>query len=305
VGTLPQRVAFRYAALQAAREITSHPGRIRTAGADGVRRELTAEVLAAFADAVEVRPGHRVAVNLSRRMKQLWDMFQQAPGKWEQFKAMLNVKATSWIGVARELPGKIKRMFADGKKWLEKAGSTLVSKIPLLRLYLDVGKLPGVGDWMKSALSYLPEPIQKAVSAITARANSLASWIDQLLKKHRVLAATGTAVSAALFAYIWFNVTEISWDVPEILRGFLGGYSFVELLHSLPESGLGLLLGLMFPGIPGGLVWNAILPITVALRIAYMVQRDYIEWAPGKELVLRWDKMGIEPPGNIASRVKI
>lgn len=267
---------------------------------------MTAEVLAAFAEAAVGSHDRRVAASISRRLKQLWDAFQQAPKKWDQFKKMLRVKATSWLGVARELPGKIKGMFKDAKKWLEKAGKTLVDKIPLLRLYFDVGaKLPSVGDWMKTAVNYLPESVQKALRAVSSKANSLAAWIDQLLKKHRVLATAGAAVSAAIFVYIWFNVTEISWDVPEIMRGFLGGYSFVELLHSLPESALGLLIGLMFPGIPGGLVWNAILPITVVLRLAYLIQKDYIEWSPGKELVIHWDKVGVEPPGNVPSRVRI
>lgn len=243
---------------------------------------------------------------MGRRLKQLWDAFQKAPEKWDAFKKMLRVKATSWIGVARELPGKIKSMFSDARKWLEKAGKTLVNKIPLLRLYFDVGtKLPSVGDWMKTAVSYLPDAAQKAIQGISTKANSLAAWIDELLKRHRVLTAAGAVVSAALFAYIWFNVTEISWDVPEILRGFLGGYTFVELLHSLPESALGLLISLMFPGIPGGLVWNAILPITVVLRLAYLIQKDYIEWSPGKELVIHWDKLGMESPGNVADRVSI
>lgn len=301
-----RRVAHRFAAIQAAREITSQPARIRTAAAASVRREMTAEVLAAFAEAVVGTHDRRVAASMSRRLKQLWDAFQKVPEKWDAFKKMLRVKATSWLGVTRELPGKIRRMFSDAKKWLEKAGKTLVSKIPLLRLYFDVGaKLPSVGDWMKTAVAHLPPAVQKAVNAISAKANSLASWIDQLLKKHRVLGAAGAVVSAAIFAYIWFNVTEISWDVPEIMRGFLGGYSFVELLHSLPESALGLVISMMFPGIPGGLVWNAILPITIVLRLAYLIQKDYIEWSPGKELVVHWDKLGVEPPENVRSRVSI
>jgi len=267
---------------------------------------MTAEVLAAFAEAAVGTHDHRVAASISQRLKQLWDVFQKAPEKWEAFKKMLGVKATSWLGVARELPGKIKQMFSEGKKWLAGAGQTLANKIPLLRLYFDVGvKLPSVGDWMAKALTHMPEPVQKAVRAISSKVKSLAAWIDELTKKHRVLRAAGVLTSAAVFALIWFNVTEISWDIPEILRGFLGGYSFVELVHSLPESALGFILGLMFPGLPGGLVWNVILPITVAMRLAWLIQQGAIEWKPGRELLVHWEKLGMTPPEGIPSQLKL
>lgn len=277
----------------------------KKAGTDSVRREMTAEVLAAFGDALVGDPRVRTA-SLTSRLKQLWDMFQSAPSKWEEFKRLLRVKATSWIGVARELPGKIRSMVAEGKKWLEKAGDTLIQKVPLLRLYFDVGlKFPSVGDWMDRALTKMPEPIQRAVSAIATRARSLAEWIDSLTKKHPVLRAAGAVTSAAVFAVIWLNVTELSWDIPEILRGFLGGYSFVELLRSLPESGVGLIISLLFPGIPGGLVWNAILPITLALRLAWLIQQGTIEWRPGKELAVNWKALGMEPPPDVTGQIRL
>jgi hypothetical protein len=276
----------------------------KKAGTDSVRRELTAEVLASFGDAVIGGPVR--TASLTTRLKQLWDMFQSAPQKWEEFKKLLGVKATSWVGAARELPGKIRSLIADGKKWLAKAGELLVKKVPLLRLYFDIGlKFPNVGDWMQKALAKMPEPIQRAVAAVASRARSLAEWLDSLVKKHPVLRAAGVVTSAAVFALIWFNVTELSWDLPEILRGFLGGYSFVELLHSLPESGVGFLISLLFPGIPGGLVWNALLPITIALRIAWLVQQGTVEWRPGKELVVNWKALGIEPPREVPERIPL
>jgi hypothetical protein len=265
---------------------------------------MSIEVLAAFGEAVVDDPNLKVA-NLSRRLKQLWETFQSAPAKWEQFKKLLGVRATSYFGVVRELPGKIQHMFRDAQKYLSKVGRELVNKVPLLKLYFDVGvKLPSVGDWMRQAVTYLPEPVQKAIAAISSKSNSLMQWVDQLVQKHKVIKPAATLISAAVFAFIWFNVVEVSWDVPEILRGFLGGYSFVELLHSLPESGMGFLIGLMFPGIPGGLAWNAILPITIALRLGWLIQKSYIEWSPGKELVIHWDRLGIQPPPReVAARI--
>lgn len=301
----PSTVALRWEVLQEARRVVAS-NQLRTASSNKVSRELTPEVLAAFAEGA-TEPSHQLrTASIGRRLKQLWNTFQKSPQKWEDFKRMLGVKATNWMGVARELPGKIKKMFSDGKKWLERAGRVLIEKIPLLKIYFDVGtKLPGVGDWMKAALKYAPPSVQKAVNAITSRVTSLAGWIDQLLKRHPVLTFTGVAVSAAVFAIIWFNVTEISWDLPEIIRGFLGGYSFVELVHSLPESALGFLISLLFPGIPGGLVWNVLLPITVALRLGYLVHKGYIKWSPGRELVILWDKLGIEPPEGVPSTMRV
>lgn len=293
------RVANRWLAYEAAVGVVSTPlprQARRDKAAAQVRREMTAEVLAAFGEAVVDDPHLKVA-NLSRKLKQLWQAFQSAPQQWEQFKSMLGVKATNFLGVARELPSKIKGMFREATKYLAKVGKLLHDKIPLLRLYLDVGvRLPSVGDWLKQAVQHMPEPIQKGIQAISTKANSLARWIDELVRKYPVVKPASMVVSAAVFAIIWFNVVEISWDIPEILRGFLGGYSFVELLHSLPESAVGFLLGMMFPGIPGGLLWNAILPITIALRLAWLIHKQYIEYSPGKELIIHWDRLGIEPP---------
>ena len=64
----------------------------KKAGTGSVRRELTAEVLAAFGDAVLGNPHVRTA-SLTTRLKQLYDMFQSAPQRWEEFKKLLNLPA--------------------------------------------------------------------------------------------------------------------------------------------------------------------------------------------------------------------
>ena len=81
------------------------------------------------------------------------------------------------------------------------------------------------------------------------------------------------------------------------MKGFLGMYSFVELLKSLPEAGVGLLLSLLFPGLPSRYLLNALLPVTVALRIGWMLTQHYASWENG-ELVIHWEKLGIEPPSD-------
>lgn len=273
-------------------------------GANIVRREMTAEVLEAFAEATLVIPIR--TAGLTQKIKQLWDLFQKAPQKWEEFKKMVGVQTTSWVGVARELPGLIRDMLSDAKKYLESLGKSILKSIPVVDLYLDLGKkMPSVGDWLNSAMSNLPPAIQKALSAITSRFNSLAKWLDNLEQEYHFVKPASRVVKGGLFAYIWFNVTELSWDIPAIISGFLGNISFTELLQSLPESGLGLIIGIIMPGIPGGLIWNALLPITLAMRIAWMLGKKYITWNPGRDLTIHWDRMGVSAPSGVPSSVRI
>lgn len=297
--SLASRVAARHIIYVEAQRVVSLPvPRVarEVQGSDRVRRELTASVLAAFGEAVMDQPLRVVYAGIGRRMEQLWKLFQSVPKAWEDFKEMLGVRATSTVGLLRELPGKIQALMRDGKKYLADIGQTLAHKIPVLGLYLDLGsKLPSLGDTLAKAMDYLPDNVQRALRSIGTRANSLAAWVDDLLDEYHVIKPIGKVVSAAVFAIIWFNVVEISWDIPEIVRGFLGGYSFVELIQSLPESGAGFVLGLLFPGIPGGLLWNVLLPITVALRIAWMIRHDLASWRPGGKLVIQWDRMGVDP----------
>jgi len=268
---------------QAALSVRSQ-GRIASRAAATVRDELSVEVLSAFGEAMLPLPsGTRVAA-VSRKLKQLWDMFQRAPDMWQRFKDMLGIRASGTVGLLRELPGKIKSWLKDGRRYLEKVGKKF-REIPVVALYLDVArKMPGVTDLLTKLLDQLPESVQNTVRSITTKMRSLAELLDYAVNKYRFIKPASIILSAAVFAVIWFNVTEMTWDIPEILRGFLGMYSWVELLHSLPESAVGFLISLMFPGIPGGLLWNVLLPITVALRVAWLVQQGHLEYKPGREL---------------------
>ena len=257
---------------------------VRTAQRGKVLREITdPRVLEAFGSGIRFTSSRSAASHYATRkagiadsLKKLVEVFNRAPKKWGEFKKMIGSKSLL------DLPGKIKGMFKSADSWLRKAGQKLVESLPPLQIYLSIGnKLPSVGDWMKEAVKKLPEPIQKALNAVGTSARNLAQWIDEMASRNRVIKPAAKVISAGVFAYVWFNVVEISWDIPEIIRGFLGGYSFTELLGSLPESALGLLIGMLFPGIPGGLVWNAILPITIALRIAWLLHKGLVRRVGG------------------------
>lgn len=145
----------------------------------------------------------------------------------------------------------------------------------------------------------LPPRISSALKAAGKGAQDLAQKVDEFLEAHPVAAIAGTAASAALFYSIWMNTTEISWDVLNIIRGFLGGYTFSELLTSLPEAGVGFVLSLMFPGLPSRYLLNALLPLTVAARIAWLAANRYASWEHGG-LVIHWEKLGVSKPSDPA-----
>jgi len=300
--TSPPRVAATWALRQEARRVASvQLPRIarRSKAAAEVRAELTVEVLEAFASSTleRVASDPRLAFGIGKRLEVLWKAFQTSPKAWADFKKMLGIKGDSWITLVRELPSKIKAFGSNGKKALESMGKKLADSVPALRMYLDAAdKLPALGDWLGRAMDYLPPGIARTLKGIHNKATSLAGWVDNILSKHPVAKTLGTLVSAAIFAYVWFNVVEVSWDMPELIRGFTGGFSFVELLHSLPESAVGLVLRFMFPGLPSGLLWNAILPITVAMRLAWMHREGILEFGRGAARI-KWDRLGVPDPG--------
>jgi len=302
VTTPASRVAAAWALRQEARRVAflAIP---RTARRDkaaaAVRAELTAEVLEAFAYAAldRVASDSRLAFGVGKKLEVLWKAFQSAPKAWADFKRMVGVRGDDWLSLVRELPAKIKAFAAKGAKAIEQVGAQLAESVPALRMYLDAAdKLPALGTWLAQVTEHLPPGVQAALKKISNKAGSLAAWMDDILSRHPVSRSLGVVASVAMFSFIWFNVVEVSWDIPELIRGFTGGYTFVEILHNLPESAVGLVLRFMFPGLPSGLIWNALLPITVAMRLAWLHRERLITWSRGVAQV-QWDRMGVVDPG--------
>jgi len=288
---------------QAAREVVASAPRVRTASADQVRRELTAEVLEAFGSAY--RGPIRTAASFTSKLKQLWEMFQEAPKAWADFKHMLGIKAEGALALVSELPSKIKAFVKEGEKVLQRLGSKL-RELPPIALYFDIVKAtPTVNKFLNTLISYLPTSVQRGVAAIHSKAKSLAEYIDDVIKRYPVAFPVSAVLSAAVFTVIWLNVYEMSWDVPTILRGFLGGFSWAELLDSLPESAIGFMLSLMFPGIPTGLMFKVGVPATLALRILWLYNKGLLEYQPGKFFRVRWDKMDMQPPDGASTTLAL
>lgn len=262
----------------------------RVASTSRVAQEINVEVLAAFGGAVLVH-GERVAFgSLTRKLKQLYDFFQAAPRSWDEFKVMLGVRATSVVETLSELPGKIKTMVREAEKHLRTASLHLL-KIPVVKIFMDVAhKLPAVNDLIQQVVAKLPPQLRSALEKIKSTAKTVAGFMDDMVSRYKALRPMNRIASAAVFTFIWFNVVEFTWDIPAILRGFLGAYSWSELLLTLPESAIGFLLRFLLPGLPGGIFWNAFLPATLALRIWWLQKEQVVEWAPGK-LVAHFERL--------------
>jgi hypothetical protein len=80
------------------------------------------------------------------------------------------------------------------------------------------------------------------------------------------------AAVAALFAFIWINVDEISWDWPSIIAGFTGSVSLSEILASLPEAAIGLATGKLWG------IGFTVMPYMLLGRILWMASQKYLEW---------------------------
>lgn len=298
MGTLPllgggkvpiiDRVAARHVLNKEVRRFTT----ARRANAKA--KDLTTDVMLSFAHASRIATVKQ-ALGLASKLKTLWEMFNTQKGAWESFKDMIGVRAESYLETLRELPSKIKAFVQKGTNVLAKAGNFLADNVPFFQVYVDAQKkMPSLNTLLLRLVDYLPRPLSQGLKKIGEGVTSFAAQLDIYVQKHPLTMVTGTLLSAAIFTVIWLNVTEISWDIPDILKGFLGMYSFAELLKSLPEAGIGLLLSLMFPGLPSKYLLNAILPVTVALRIAWLVGQRYATWENGK-LTLHWEEMGVPP----------
>ena len=104
-----------------------------------------------------------------------------------------------------------------------------------------VVETPSVTSFFKNLMSKFPK-LKSVLDSIGSKATSLANTVDGFFQKNSLLKPANWFARGAFFTYVWMNVAELSWNVPEIVRGMLGGMSWAEILASLPESGLGLVV---------------------------------------------------------------
>lgn len=275
-----QRLACRYAIRAAVSQVCSSKGfATRTASL----HDLTPGVLEAFAEAflLEGMPSYRAGFlgKVVQKVKKLWELFKKAPKLWEKIKSFLGVKGVT------DLPGKIKKWASDGLKALKKAFKELILENPIVALYvMPDQRMPNITDLMKRLVKSSPR-----LSKILSKVSTAGVKIDKILKKSPILSMTARPIKAAIFIWIWLQVTEMSWDLPGLVEGFTGGISVADLLSSLPESALGLLIGTLFPGIGT----FGLLGVSVIARVAYLMREDVLTWVKGKGFKVNWEKLGV------------
>jgi len=218
---------------------------------------------------------------IMRAVSKLLGMLKRAPRAWPAIQRALGLEemeGRSLLEKGKILGARLKELAKEGKRWLGKALKGASERFPLALFFVSKNKLPGLTDLMSRILDKVPWARQ-ALSKIHAGSVKVDDWFKRYLPRLR------RPLYAAIFAWVWFNVAEISWDLQGLLDGFTGSISLPELLASLPESGIG------FIAASFGLGYGA-LPVTLIARILWLVANHYLEWIPGKGLKVRWDLLG-------------
>ena len=238
-------------------------------------RELTPEVLTAFAEAFLDEHGSRTAGvrDIARRLTKLVKLFKRAPKLLDRIKEFVGeLTPSNLIAWAR-------KGFAKARRAVLKA----VQSWPLAMFFFPKSKLPSLSDILTKILE------GTRVGEMLKRIGKKAVRVDEWLEKHPIIRGLSRPVLAALFIWIWLNVAEISWDMESIFRGFTGQLPFSEVLSSLPESAIGLIFASF------GVGYHFMGPVLLA-RILWLVASNYIEYVPGKGFKVYWDLMGRYTP---------
>jgi len=263
--SLSQKVAGRYLVRMAARKVCASKSFSRRTAS---LHDLTPEVLEAFGEGFMLFEGRVAFRGLVKKLKKLVDFFKKAPRAWERIKQFLGIKSI------KDIPKAIKEWAKKGLIALKGLLKQATETFPLSLFFIPHGKMPGVTDLMNRIMANHPG-LAKALNSIKGKAVHIDKWLNKYLPRLK------KPLLAAIFIWVWFNVAELSWDFEGLLAGFTGNISFGELLASLPESGIGLLAAV------AGLGYGA-LPVTLIMRIMYLVAKKYIRWEPGKGFVVNW-----------------
>lgn len=259
--------------------------KIKTASAGAVRKELNEITLRPFGTQIVKRGSIKGLVS---KLKQIYEAFQRMPDLWIKFKEMLGITATGTIALYKELNSKFEKFLEAGKKWIDDTKKHLEDKHEFFKFFfLYASDAPTLTSIVKNAIGKLESKVLKDLQGFLNRYlkgyKSFKDWIVAFFEKHPLLHLISTPAKAYLFWVIWVNVTEISWKITDILKGFLGMVSWEELLESLPESGLGFLCGILFPNIPQGWIleslkisWNILIIPTVGLQVYWLYKNNYI-----------------------------
>lgn len=257
-------------------------------------REIDAKVLSVFGQCMLRQAQDKTAIfkMVAKKLKELYQAFQKAPQLWEKLKENLGITTTNPIKLYAELSKKFQKLLDDGSKWWKSLKSKLKKDSKIMHfLFLYASNAPTFTSIVENLISKsgggegeLAKWLKKVVGPVVKNAKNISEWLDDFLARHPLLKLITMPAKAYLYWVIWINVTEISWKMTDLLKGFLGLVSWTDLLESLPESGVGFLIGMLFPGIPGGWLskslsigWNAILMPAVALQLYALYTKGLVD----------------------------
>jgi len=251
-------------------------------GASLVRRDLNINTLEVFGKHIVKTAGFG---GLAIKLKQLYEAFQKMPEYWTKFKEMLGITAINTWGYIKEFDEKFGAFLELGKKQLKGIVSKLDKDFDAVHFFIKAyNDMPTFTNVIHYILDKLPLPVQKVLKGIGKKVKPFGKFLDDLLGRSHILKALSVPIKAYIYWKIWTTVTEISWHIINIVRGMLGMLSWTELLESLPESGVGYLLTLLIPDLPGGMVikslqigWNILLPASLAMQMYWLYKNKYVD----------------------------
>jgi hypothetical protein len=251
-------------------------------GASIVRRDLNINTLEVFGKHIVKTAGFG---GLASKIKQLYEAFQKMPEYWGKFKEMLGITAINTWEAIKEFDNKFGAFLELGKKQLKSILSKLDKDFDAVHFFIKAyNDMPTFTNVIHYVVDKLPLPVQKVLKGIGKKVKPFAQFLDDLLSRSHILKALSVPIKAYIYWKIWTTVTEISWDIIDIVRGMLGMISWEELIESLPESGVGYLLSLLIPDLPGGMIlkslkigWNILLPAALAMQMYWLYKNKYVD----------------------------
>jgi len=283
------RVRDRFLIHQAVQELyTDHD--LRTA-AWAPPREFVAAIAEGLWEPRQELSVREAGLSILRGVKKLLGLLKRAGKRaWAALSRALGLEeleGMSFTQKVKAIGGRAKELATKGKAALGKVLTKVKTTFPLSLYFVPKGKAPGVTDLLKRIAMKSPK-----VWAVVQKIRGGAEVVDKWMKKY--FPRTSRLLLGAIFIFVWFNVAELSWDLEGLIAGFSGSITLPDLLASLPESALGLLFATF------GLGYGA-LPVTIVIRIAWLVANRYLEWVPGKGVQVKWDRMGVAEPDEVVA----
>ena len=194
-------------------------------------------------------------------------------GKTSIRKVMQLLKIPKILKALKDLLGKItirgiRDLLRKGQKYAQKA----FGKVKSAWFVIEKRDIPSVTGLIRDA-----EIGAKALGIYEKKAENFGKHVDEWLKRN--MPNLGRLVIAAIFIWIWLNVDELSWDPQALVAGFTGTISFVDLLNSFPESGLGFITSQLWG------VGYTVMPWALGARVLWALSKGLIKIHRG-ELVL-------------------